>query len=135
MSKKKILFVCAGNTCRSPMAQAIALKLLGDTTTIVQSAGIKTVSGMKATREALQVMQEKGSDLSNHRSQSTNEINVNDFDMIVAMTPSIADQLLTKYHVSSNRLKVFDIEDPYGQGLDAYRRCAAEIEQKLNELF
>jgi protein-tyrosine phosphatase len=117
------------------MAQAIALKLLGDSTVYVQSAGMETAPGMGATREALQVMQERGIDLSNHCSQSIENIDINNFDIIVAMTPSIANHLLIEYQVSPKRLRVLNVADPCGRGIEAYRRCAAELEKELNELF
>lgn len=135
MSKIKILFVCDGNTCRSPMAQAIALKLLGDSTAYVQSAGIETAPGMRATREAVQVMQDKGIDISNHCSQSIEEIDLNNFDIIVAMTPLIATHLLIEYQISPKRLKVLNVADPCGRGIEAYRHCAAELEKEISKLF
>jgi protein-tyrosine-phosphatase len=135
MPKLNILFVCAGNTCRSPMAQAIALKLFGYRIALVQSAGLEAASGMGATREAVQVMRERGIDLSNHYSQSIEEMDLNNFDIIVAMTKSIANHLSVEYQISSKRLRVLNVADPCGHGIEEYRRCAAELEKELNELF
>src|SRR5438105_1959129 len=69
MSIKRILIVCEGNTCRSPMAAAIAGAVLGSTAK-VQSAGLETSDGLPATRQAKAVMKEMGLDVSRHRSRS-----------------------------------------------------------------
>lgn len=117
------------------MAKAIALKLLGETAINVQSAGMEVPYGMGATIEAKQVIQERGGDLSNHYSQSIDKIDLGDFDMIVALTPDIANQLLRKHYMCPHRLRVLYIADPYGRGIEAYRRCATELEKNLYELF
>jgi protein-tyrosine phosphatase len=62
-----ILFVCSGNTCRSPMAKALAEKLLGDSAH-VESAGIDAFGGEGATQEAIQVLRERDINIQAHRS-------------------------------------------------------------------
>lgn len=64
----KILFVCTGNTCRSPMAEAIA-KSIAWSGIEVSSAGIHALEGDKASEQAIAVMAEKGIDLSKHRAE------------------------------------------------------------------
>ncbi|MFQ5914647.1 MAG: low molecular weight phosphatase family protein [Nitrospinota bacterium] len=101
-----VLIVCCGNTCRSPMAEAIAQKLLGDTAT-VQSAGTETTEGLSATREAITVMHEMGFDIRNHRSRDIEHLDLAEFSRIIAMTPAIASRLRTlgvesqRYHRAS----------------------------------
>jgi protein-tyrosine-phosphatase len=131
---RQILFVCAGNTCRSPMAQAIASTLLGGSG-VSQSAGIDAAQGMHATREAIHIMRERGLDISSHRSRSITGLNLAEFDMIVAMTPAIAEELRRNHALDDAKLKVLTIRDPYGHGLEAYRLRAAEIESALRAIL
>src|SRR5262249_27657051 len=91
---KRILFVCQGNTCRSPMAAAIAIALL-DSKTEVQSAGLETADGLPPTNQAVTVMKEIGLDVSRHRSRSLRKQDLKSFDLIIGMTPSIVSELYT----------------------------------------
>jgi protein-tyrosine-phosphatase len=133
-SSPSILFVCAGNTCRSPMASAMASRLLGDRAR-VESAGIDTSAEWAATPEAIQVMAEKGIDISTHRSRSISELESNRWDVIVVMTPRIAKGLLSMGSISTSRLVRWDVSDPYGKGIEAYRRCVARMTELLPELL
>lgn len=131
---KQILFVCAGNTCRSPMAQAIARELLEDKAEI-ESAGIETASGIRAAKDEVLVMNERGLDITGHRSKDVNSLSLRDFDKIFAMTPAIARRLQDRDDLNHDKLEVLDICDPYGRGVDAYRTCADKIEDTLREFL
>jgi protein-tyrosine phosphatase len=133
-SSPSILFVCAGNTCRSPMASAMASRLLGDRAR-VESAGIDTSAEWAATPEAIQVMAEEGIDISTHQSRSISKLGFNRWDVIVVMTPRIAKELLSTGSISTGRLVTWDVSDPYGKGIEAYRRCVAKIATLLPELL
>lgn len=116
------------------MAQAIATALLGDTA-ISQSAGLDAADGMHATREATQVMHERGLDISDHRSRGIAALDLAAFDMIVALTPAIAEVLQRLPGVDGAKVKVMSIKDPSGHGLEEYRRRAVEIEGALRALL
>lgn len=131
---RRILFVCAGNTCRSPMAQAVAREMLEENTEVV-SAGIEAASGMQAAGDAVQVMKERGYDIAEHRSQDVSDLSLRDFDKVIAMTPAIARRLQDLEDLNYNKLVVLDISDPYGQGVDAYRDCADKLEFDLRKVF
>ncbi|NNN22153.1 MAG: hypothetical protein HKL80_09165 [Acidimicrobiales bacterium] len=83
----KVLTVCTGNICRSPMAEAF-LQTKFDSRGIdaeVSSAGL-LFSGRKAAKETIEIMSTKGFDLSGHRSRILDEVDLYDLDLIVGMT-------------------------------------------------
>ncbi len=130
----KLLFVCAGNTCRSPMAEALAKRLLAESTS-VESAGMETADGMMATEEGVTVMRELGIDISTHRSRGLDRLNLADYDLIVALSPRIAQHLTSARNVPQQRVRVLDIQDPYGRGLAAYRQCLTHLNHALPPLL
>ena len=111
--KKRIIFICEGNTCRSPMAQAIANGIHGDKVH-AKSAGLETADGMKATKEALRVMKERGYDIRNHNSRSIDLLDLNEYDIIITMTQRIANYLKNRRTINDDRLLILNIADPYG---------------------
>lgn len=130
---RRLLFVCAGNTCRSPMAKALAVRLFGDNV-YVESVGIDTASGLYATPEAIQVLAEEGIDLSSHRSLNISELKFSQWDIIVAMTPRIAANIVASNIISAEHLIEWNVVDPYGQGIEAYRRCITTLSKLLPNL-
>ena len=85
-----ILFVCTGNTCRSPMAAAIARHVAeerGLTDVVVESAGTGAYDGSTASDGALLVGMERGTDLSSHRSQPLTRALVDAADVVLVMSP------------------------------------------------
>lgn len=130
---RRVLIVCAGNTCRSPMAAAMARHLLGESAH-VESAGTSASEGAAAARDAVQVMRERGLDLSSHRSRAVDGLNLRDFDLLIAMTPAIAREVRA-LGADPSMVATLDIEDPYCKGLDAYRAASIAIERALRRLF
>src|SRR3990167_8760424 len=82
--KKKVLFLCTGNSCRSQMAEGILRHVAGDTYD-VSSAGTKP---SKVNETAIQVMKEIGIDISGHRSKSVNEFLNEYFDYVITVCDS-----------------------------------------------
>lgn len=128
---QKILIVCSGNTCRSPMAQHLLIKLLGEQgiDCIVLSAGLAAGDGMPASEGAITAMRLEGIDLAGHRSQRLHPEMAAGVDLILTMTahhrlfleeffPEMAGYIYTMGEYAGEG-KV-EIMDPYGQGVEAY---------------
>lgn len=127
-----ILFVCLGNICRSPIAEAMAHEILGEHVR-VESAGLIAMSGNRATPEAVEAARERGFDIRHHRARNLAEIDLSSFDRIVALNRDIAARLAREYAVPPEILVVWEVEDPFGLDTDVYRSCASEIERALRE--
>jgi protein-tyrosine-phosphatase/tRNA A37 threonylcarbamoyladenosine synthetase subunit TsaC/SUA5/YrdC len=151
-----ILFVCSGNTCRSPMAAALAAKLLAERLGIptrdlaahhivVQSAGVYASRGLPAAREAVQALADLGAELGGgggHLSQpATNDL-LRRADVIYTMTQSHRDEILDLMPAARDktcRLDLeADVEDPIGAGVKVYRQVAERLQElikrRLDEL-
>lgn len=133
----KILFVCSGNTCRSPMAQAMFEKLAKEKKIDAEcyGAGITACTGAAASENAVVVLKEIGIDLSDYRSTSIKDLNLNDFDLFVPMTLAHAVSLMS---LGAEREKIYlfdkDISDPYGGDVNVYRETRDELAKNLDRL-
>jgi len=143
---KKVLFICTGNTCRSPMAEALFLHRLGsEEQWEACSAGIYAGAGTPASANSIEAMRELGIDLSNHRSQPLSAKLVQQTDLIVTMTAGHRFEILQDFPEVGNRvflIKSFgtskvptDISDPFGRSLDVYRKIRDEIDRALSDLI
>ncbi len=143
-----VLFVCTGNTCRSPMAAAILRKLVAETRGIkpealeqhgikVTSAGTMAGSGAPASPQAVEVMQRYGLDISSHRSEALSIELVHQADYVFTMTASHRETVLRLVPSAAQRCETVrrgeDINDPLGQPVEVYARCAAAIESALKQ--
>ncbi len=139
---KRILFVCTGNTCRSPMAKVIfnALALERGLDMVADSAGLATIEGLPASENAMRAVAEIGLDLSAHRSMPLMNLELNGYDYFVALNDDhldilrsigIPDSMLRLLRRAPNVDDIYDLRqgivDPYGGDLNTYRRCRDEI--------
>lgn len=134
---KQILFVCTGNTCRSPMAEGIFNELarrwrIGGIQ--AGSAGLAAFPGDDPAENAVRVMAEWGIDISAHRSRALTPALLEETDAVVCMTPAHRTALAPYFPAEGLYLLSHGVRDPYGGDMEAYRRCADQIFDGMQEL-
>ncbi len=141
-AEKKIIFVCTGNLCRSPMAEAL-FNMMSKKKGLpfwASSAGLMAYNGNKASENAVLAMSERGIDLTYHRARSVEEELLDKFDVIFVMEHSQLESLPDHHQEKAHMLSDFasdvdeDIFDPYGADLQTYEMCAEIIEKHVLDL-
>lgn len=131
MAARRILFVCTGNLCRSPMAEAMATaRCKGDVT--FESAGVRAVTGAPATPAAVGALREIGLDLAGHRARQLDGDLAAAVDVIYVMTAGHRAGVLEIAPGMEDRVVMLnpdgaDIDDPFGCSIDVYREARDEI--------
>ena len=135
----KVIFVCTGNACRSPMAEAIFKDLAKNVE--VASAGTYASSNQKASPYAVKVCEKYGLDLTKHSSRNINTLKIDYDDLILTASSSHKDDLMKIYpNLEIYTIKEYagcesvDIADPIGGDFNRYETCFFEIKKSLEKI-
>jgi protein-tyrosine phosphatase len=139
----QMIFVCTGNTCRSPLAEAAWHDLTKDKQKQVKglqvtSSGLAPRIGEPASSQTVAIAQKWGVDLSGHRARQLDPDVARDVEWLIVMTNEQAEAIKEVYKVKDERLMLLgsfcndaeyedDIADPHGGSREAYETCAAHI--------
>jgi len=133
--RRKILVVCTGNSCRSPMMAGLLQREVRrkhlDQQIEILTCGILARDGGTATTEAVYVMKNREIDISSHRTHACRKEDVLDSDLILAMDQSHCDFLVGLVPQIKDKVKVLGISDPIGLGISVYEEVVEKLEQKL----
>ena len=149
LARTRLMFICTGNLCRSPMAAGLAARKLAghfgcepeelpERGIDVASAGTGTGPGYQASPRAIEAMAERGIDIRDHHSQPITVDALLASDYIWCMTREHMDAVLTTAPEVAGRVAVLDpsgrsVADPMGGDLDAYRSCARQMEEAITQ--
>lgn len=132
MGARRLLVLCTGNVCRSPMAQVVLTRTLPGWT--VTSAGLAALVGLPAEPDAVAALGERGTDLANFRARQVDEAMLRGAEVVLTMTRGQKEELEARFPWTCGRVfrigewERLDIDDPYRRGPEAFVRSLSLIE-------
>ena len=141
-----VIFVCKGNICRSAFAEYYLRRQLPNGILRVESCGIDVDQGIFSPPEAVNIAKDYQLDLQSHRSKGLASLDVNNADLIIPMEYGQYLRLKTLYPAQTGKIYLLrhfapwperffcNINDPYGAGLNEFRRCFRRIKRALDGL-
>ncbi len=141
--KPVIVIVCTGNTCRSPMGEALLRDILDrrfgrEDVARVLSAGVAAQRGHGASPQSVEVMGRRGLDLTGHCSQPLDDPLMSMADLVLTLTRQHRDAILAAWPNRKGRVFTLrrdggDVSDPVGMHVDVYEQCADQIREELEK--
>lgn len=141
--KPVIVIVCTGNTCRSPMAEALLRDILDrrfgrEDVARVLSAGVAAQRGHGASPQSVEVMGRRGLDLTGHASQPLDDPLMSMADLVLTLTRQHRDSILAAWPNRKGRIFTLrrdggDVSDPVGLHVNVYEQCADQIRDELEK--
>lgn len=136
----QVIFICTGNTCRSPMAEGLLKSVYKKNDINIGSRGLMVFGNEGADPSAIKAMKEKGIHIENHLARPFDKDDYSSKTLILTMTNS--HKTVVKQHGFAGdiyTLKEYvgqegDVKDPYGGDMKTYRKCCAELEELINLL-
>ncbi len=147
--RDRIVFLCTGNICRSPLAEVIAVQKFGETGLSFSSAGLNAMAGLPATMSSAQYAVSHGADLAGHQAQPVTERLLSDTAWVIGMTRSHAAIFRSRYgHHYPGAVGILsmagldlaqqthspdaeEVDDPYGLAHEQYVACGDQISRLL----
>lgn len=136
----RLLIVCVGNICRSPMAEAILAHRLATRGVKVESAGIAALVGHPADPVAQALLRQRGLDLSAHRARQLTPELARGFDLVLVMEAGQQRAVEALEPTARGRVHRlgrwggFDVPDPYRQNRAAFERALSLIDRGVEDL-
>lgn len=141
-TRRPYLFVCSGNTCRSPMAAALFNHLFGADGRRAVSAGL-VANGSPISSGAKNALRRRGiestpdNDYESHVSRNVTKEDIEKARLVIAVTGFHATRLIMSFPEYATKITVMpeDVEDPYGGSDEEYEKCLASMERMLTSVF
>lgn len=134
MTVRKVLFICYGNLCRSPMAAGFFNDAAPGRSFKAESAGVRAVDGANPSLLAVLEMKRRGVDITAHRARNVSSVDPDAFDTVIALDREVG-ALFSSAHPRHKDLRIWNVPDPYGSSAGRYRQAADLLQTNIEDLL